>query len=333
MTCDRLRFDTFEGTDRQYAEIRVDTAKTKKGEKRTRPVYLEKSVPALKAWLRDHPKRGREGPLWTHRRAVNGEFAALGNIGLDTVVRRALKQAGIKGKKKILHMFRHTRATELVRNGYHGQVLTKTMGWVNGSNMEAVYIHLMDDDIEDAFKKMAGVEVQREKPKAVITNVECARCQHVNPQGLGHCEECGAPLTQELIMSMHEERQHQEDRIAKQEDMIADLKSKYAELLVEHNENAHQYNKLLMLSQGLAEEHKELQEVTKDLVEKYSSYPEVKEALAQIDILDHFLDHLVDLSDEEALKFLYDIREATKTMPKAKSKKSKKKGKSGGSKK
>ena len=185
------------------------------GKTGTREAYLKDSVPSLKRWLDMHPSG--KGKLWRNRKAYAGKFPPIDTAGLDNVVRQALKRSGIKGKKKVTHMFRHTRATELVRKGIRGQVFSKLMGWTAGSAMEQVYVHLSTADVKNEIaSKVFGMET--EAPQAdLLKSSTCPKCHNVNPQGSMICEKCNLPLSTDLIVQAITEKSNLEQRIGELE--------------------------------------------------------------------------------------------------------------------
>ncbi|MCK4483773.1 MAG: tyrosine-type recombinase/integrase, partial [Candidatus Thorarchaeota archaeon] len=137
------------------------------GKTGTRPVPLYQSVPALKAWLEVHPIG--KGPIWTRLRRPHKPLTSRQSYG---VLQQALDRAGVVGKKRIVHMMRHTRATELVRLGIRGQVLSKFMGWTKKSNMEAIYVHLSTEDVtNELHAKVFGFATRKETRKPLLESM------------------------------------------------------------------------------------------------------------------------------------------------------------------
>ena len=170
-----------------------------KGKTGTRQIPLYESVPILRTWMDQHPTG--KGYIWT----INQKpFSVLGHRQLHHLVKLAIENAGLKReKKRIVHMFRHTRATELVRLGVHGQALRKFMGWTKGSNMESVYVHLSTQDVNDTIKaKVFGFDVAQVTRKSLLTSKVCPDCQTQNDQNSRFCSECNMPLSKEAIVTV-----------------------------------------------------------------------------------------------------------------------------------
>ena len=179
-----------------------------KGKTGTREIPIYSSVPALKAYLNVHPTK--KGALWV---TMRGKQQVLDYDTLYKIVKVAIRKADIGRKvKRHLHMFRHTRATELVRRGVRGQSLNKVMGWTPRSNMESVYVHLSTADVNnEMFSKVFGLEEAQEKPHHLIEADVCLSCGAKNPQGAYVCTKCNAPLTEDKIREALQQSQDSQD--------------------------------------------------------------------------------------------------------------------------
>jgi len=157
-----------------------------------RRIRLINSVPDLKIWLNQHPfKDNPEAPLWIDvSRKSYGK--GLYWSGLYQKVRTLAKRAGIK-KKVYPHLFRHSRLTELAKV-LTEQELKVFAGWVRGSSMASVYVHLSGQDIDKKLLENAGLlkddikKIDRLKPK------KCSRCNEDNSVTAKFCSKCYYPL-------------------------------------------------------------------------------------------------------------------------------------------
>jgi len=194
------------------------------GKTGTRTIPMGHSVVALRALLNVHPllkDRSRDdykGPLFvsatgTHRQIIRNH--------LYLIVKAALEDAGITGKRKIVHMFRHTRATELVKLGVRGQALSKFMGWTKKSDMEATYIHLSTADMENEIaEKVYGRPVIEKRGQLVETKM-CPSCnQDMLDMGAVFCPVCGFPLTEEGVKKSEQRADKLEVRVTELEGYI-----------------------------------------------------------------------------------------------------------------
>ena len=77
-----------------------------------RPIPILLSAPALQAWLDVHPKG--EGAVFVNFRRPRVE---LGYRGLLTRTLLILQRAEVRVRRRPIHLFRHTRATELASMG------------------------------------------------------------------------------------------------------------------------------------------------------------------------------------------------------------------------
>jgi len=186
------------------------------GKTGTRKIPMGHSITALKAWLNVHPVG--KGSVWV---SASGEHRQLHRSHLYSIVKVALKDAGITGKRKIVHMFRHTRATELVKLGVRGQALSKFMGWTKKSDMEATYVHLSTADMENEIaEKVYGRPVIEKRGQLVETKM-CPSCnQDMLDMGAVFCPVCGFPLTEEGVKKSEQRADKLEVRVTELEGYI-----------------------------------------------------------------------------------------------------------------
>ena len=161
-----------------------------------RRVLVFSCVPALRAWINVHPTG--KGPVWV---SMQEPFAPIKYAGLYRLVELCVKRAGVKGKKRILHLMRHTRATEQVRDGLRGPALCDFMGWEIGSSMEQIYVHLSAVDVDNAVRRAAGKTARETEVKRLLTKQICSNCETENSQSAYVCVECGQPLSKDKILS------------------------------------------------------------------------------------------------------------------------------------
>lgn len=119
----------------------------KTGFRRVRAVW---SIECLNTWLTEHPERDNpNAPLWFKFGTEKLEI-----LRYDAIRRRLIKvseKAGIK-KKIHPHLFRHSRATYMANYLTEAQ-MNQYFGWIQGSDMPFIYVHLSGRDIDDAVLK------------------------------------------------------------------------------------------------------------------------------------------------------------------------------------
>lgn len=198
---------TFENIEFQEDDIATVIVKGKTG---VRQVYVRDSLPSLRAWLNVHPTG--KGEIWLNLR---GPHNPLTYPGLFQMATKVIKRASLKRKKrKILHMFRHTRITELVRMGVRGQSLSKLVGWTKGSNMEAVYVHLSTADVENEVRtKVFGLEVDEARTTPLLKSTTCPRCDTSNDPQVRFCSKCNMPLSDDAIVNALQQQEQRKEEI------------------------------------------------------------------------------------------------------------------------
>ncbi len=130
------------------------------------------TLPYLQEWLENHPVYDPNAPLFTRmdgdvRERMTYEQA-------HSMLRKVSKRAGIK-RRIYPHLFRHTRAT-LLSTELTEPVLEKVMGWVHGSRMSQVYVHLNDKTVKNQVLKAYGIEVKDDHSLSSTNAKPCPRC-------------------------------------------------------------------------------------------------------------------------------------------------------------
>jgi len=167
----------------------------KTGKPRYIPLMLTK--PYLFAWRLDYPgepegdshvfvtidKRPRQMQYQTIRKLIRG----------------LAEEAGIK-KNITLHIFRHSRVTELIRQGV-GSEHIKKIGWGNvTTKMFSTYLHLTNDDVDREMMRVYGIEDKKEVKKNNLRPRQCPDCMEINRPDAKYCFKCGYSLTEEAKM-------------------------------------------------------------------------------------------------------------------------------------
>jgi site-specific recombinase XerD/phage FluMu protein Com len=162
-----------------------------------RKIRIIASAPSISNWLLEHPKKEDKNSflfcgIWSKKRGKE--------IGYQTIrlmLKEASEKAGIN-KPMNPHHFRHSRATELAKIFTESQ-LCEYMGWVQGSQEAATYVHLSGRDMDRAVLGMHGlVEAETEKEK--FKTIKCPRCNIKNSPGSKFCSGCSLALDEKSVM-------------------------------------------------------------------------------------------------------------------------------------
>lgn len=175
-----------------------------------RRVRLITSVNCLSDWLKIHPdKNNREAFLWVNYGNIrNGERLMYNAVRMMLI--RAAKDAGIQ-KKVNPHSFRAASAT-FYASYLNSFQLNERYGWVQGSKMAAVYVHMNGKQLDDALLRIHGKLPDEEKQK--IDRATCPRCKKEHEIGSRYCSECGIPMDLKVAMDLENKHEEFEDNIA-----------------------------------------------------------------------------------------------------------------------
>ncbi len=125
--------------------------------------YVRDMAPILKGWLEDHPFKDPGAPLFPNFSAEedpdakDGRSYARTPVGGATVWRVLHRLKGRAGLEKKLypHLFRHSRATDLLRQGMSPLDVKRLLGWTPGSGLlESKYQHLAQEDSLRALERL-----------------------------------------------------------------------------------------------------------------------------------------------------------------------------------
>ena len=185
-----------------------------------RRVRIIETSPLVK-WLEVHPfKDNPESALWLTKygrsRRIsedNVKYFPLDYAGIRDMLKDLAKRCGIK-KRVNPHSIRHARCTHMASKLTEAQ-MKEYFGWVQGSKMASVYVHLSGRDVDEAILKAYGIiknDEQEQKPKII----NCLRCKEKNDSLSLFCKRCGTPLTLETAIEYLpkiEEKQKEKDDV------------------------------------------------------------------------------------------------------------------------
>ncbi|MDS0476847.1 tyrosine-type recombinase/integrase [Natrinema sp. 1APR25-10V2] len=182
----------------------------------------------LREWLAQHPLGGELGdiadptaPLWVkteqqacvHCGAIphNHDEACdytpdqadrLNYGGFYRRFQQACSRAEIPENKRRPYNLRHTRLTEVATfMGY--EQLNKFAGWKPGSDRAKVYVHLTNDDVNQAIRDEYGLTGDGDTRQ----QAECPFCNATNQASHSECRRCGRPLSLEQQMDREDDLQ------------------------------------------------------------------------------------------------------------------------------
>ena len=195
----------------------VVTVKGKTGMRRVRVID---SVPDIQLYI-NQMNRSPEDYLFPAAK----KKTKLSQRGTGNMIDRVAASAGLD-KHVHPHLFRHSRLTHLVKQGFSEMELRIMAGWENTSSMPAIYLHLSDKDTEDKILAMHGIihEERKEEPIKAAIKV-CPRCQVSNPFDSLFCRSCSMVLDPKEARRLEAEAVQQVDRSE-----LETLKAQYEKL-------------------------------------------------------------------------------------------------------
>jgi len=204
--------------DQKGAVIRLnpeasDHTKLKTG---TRRIRLINSSPNLEEWIRNHPEGDDpEAPLWIS--FANPSYGErLSTSGLRGLINRIGDRSGLD-KNLTPYLFRHSRATQLAREGFSEQDMKIMLGWTGGSDMPETYIHMSGADVENKILRFHGLldEDEDEEPDP-LKPWSCPRCDYRNPSENQFCGQCALARSLEAAQEIEEREQRRKREVLEQ---------------------------------------------------------------------------------------------------------------------
>lgn len=173
--------------DKKFGFVTIPMGKTT-----SRKIPLIYSLPYVINHLNSHERADDpNAPLFMTSKAWKGR--ALGVDGLKRLVKVIGQKVGIK-KNIFPHLFRHSRLTELGKELSEAE-LDVYAGWVAGSSMSRVYVHLSGKDVSDKILANAGlIDVKKlKRSKDILLQTQCPICNKFSGAEAKYCS-CGAVL-------------------------------------------------------------------------------------------------------------------------------------------
>ena len=77
-------------------------------------------------------------------------------------------------------------------------------GWVQGSKMHSIYVHLTGRDVDGALLSIYGLAQEREE-QPILKAVLCPRCKEPCSPTVDHCPKCGSPTDPTRLYGLESE--------------------------------------------------------------------------------------------------------------------------------
>ncbi|PSG99167.1 MAG: hypothetical protein BRC29_03510 [Nanohaloarchaea archaeon SW_7_43_1] len=122
-----------------------------------RKLYTVESIPLVKNWLREHPSRDPEDPLFTilqSSHAADGIRRQSYRSAAQQLNSAASRTCIVEKKRWNPHGWRRARATDMARKGMNQPSMCQFFGWVRGSQVPKYYIRLAQRDLERSIRNL-----------------------------------------------------------------------------------------------------------------------------------------------------------------------------------
>jgi len=215
----------------RFMIIRIPKERTKTGE--ARDIECWRCSPYLSLWLKQHPTKGDDDPLWIQENQTNGEYKRYKYGGLkrrltamNTKVWDYVKSE--KGRYKVPGKIRYDKPLDFYALRHSSCFLDKAenipLDIASGRHGHDVKFFVNVYGKEDSNARMKridehqGVEDEKErKKKEARQNIVCPVCDLVNESGGNElCVKCGTPLTMKKALEAKREKSEKLNIMEKQ---------------------------------------------------------------------------------------------------------------------
>jgi len=190
------------------------------GKTGSRPIRIISSTAYLMMWLENHPFRNNpQAPLWV--RVKSKKMIGMGYPGFNVVLRRTFRQAGIH-KRCNPHLFRHSRSTFLADYLTEFQ-MNQYLGWIQGSRMPSVYVHMSGKKIDSSILAMNGITQPKEEKESLIKPKICPKCETINTPEANFCTRCAGILDVKAAVQLEEGYMQEKELKVNSEELMKTL--------------------------------------------------------------------------------------------------------------
>ena len=191
------------------------------GKTGSRKLRLVSSTPYLATWIQNHPfKDDKQAPLWINI-GIKHHHKTLEYDAMRMQIKKIFEKAKIN-KRANPHSFRHARASFMANHLTEFQ-MNQYFGWIQGSNMPAVYVHLSGKETESAILELNGFPGQKEKKESLLKPKKCPRCDVINSSESSFCLKCGAILDIQTAIKLEESRKEEKEMRNQSDDVMNQL--------------------------------------------------------------------------------------------------------------
>lgn len=228
-------FRPSEFTDLNYGDVEIKktfAVARVSGKTGKRDVILFKCVPMLQRWLKAHPYKKDNSPLWiieyknmSHRKKTDQDIRRYSYFAIQKRVRELGKQAQIK-KPMDFYNLRHSACFLSKMDNVNPELAARKFGHTVDYYVNTYGRLDVEDDIK-RYRRTYGLDTDKERKEE--KTLECVKCGTVNEPGEVRCIQCHNPLTMDEALKSVDETQGLKEQLAQLTAMVYELKDLKAE--------------------------------------------------------------------------------------------------------
>jgi len=174
-----------------------------------RKIRVVSSIPHLATWIENHPLKEDPASLLWIGTGTRNKNRPICYQNVNKLIKKIAIRARIR-KRANPHMFRHTRATHLANHFTEAQ-MNHYFGWVQGSKMSSIYVHLSGRDIDKAVLKLHGIQEEKDVKSEELELKKCCRCEKDNPSTGKFCLRCGLILDDTTAIEFEDKKKEMDN--------------------------------------------------------------------------------------------------------------------------
>jgi site-specific recombinase XerD/ribosomal protein L40E len=171
-----------------------------KGEQKRYSRLVNLAPPYMAQWKEQYDKETGNAPIGENQVFLTNQNKPIEYQTVKALLNRLAARAGMD-KRVHAHLFRKSRITQMIAEGYGESVVKETM-WKNPNTTQfRTYLKLSEKDIDAEILDKAGIVKKEVSIQKLPEKIVCPNCFKDNGPTARYCWKCGWGLTKEIKKS------------------------------------------------------------------------------------------------------------------------------------
>ena len=183
-----------------------------KGEQKRYSRLVQLAPPYLTQWKEQYDHETGSEPKGENLVFLTAQNRPLEYQTVKALLERLTRRAGIE-KRVHAHLFRKSRITDMIAQGYGESIVKETM-WKNPNTTQfRTYLKLSEKDIDAEILDKAGVVKKETSIPKMPEKIVCPNCFKDNGPTARYCWKCGHGLTKEAVKEVKVAEKLSDDKL------------------------------------------------------------------------------------------------------------------------